>query len=173
MLPLPDQVCKTFDMGLFGFTLRTRKPAELQEIPAIVAAYLRDGRVYMHPYTMTVVGLSVFTEPVVVMDETDGLIGEELLALLSAKRFRVPHPKSWNGFNAPLLKAANARSFNVFAQSARYVRASVEKDDVCLQSTKNGGAKHGFTDLIGKKKLCRATSPEVREALRVAFSECE
>jgi hypothetical protein len=127
----------------------------------------------MHPNVKTTAGLSIFSEPVVAMDEMAPGLAEELLAILSATRSTVPHPRSWNGLVAPLLQAANVRSYKAFAESTKCVGVDLEKQVVSFLPTRNGGRQQGFFHLNNKVVRCRAGPTEVDQALRAAFNACE
>jgi len=78
-----------------------------------------------------------------VATEFDRKLVGQLLAVLAKSRKNVPHPTSWAGLTAPLLKAAGVRSYNAFANSAKCVGASLEGDSVTLLPTKTEPGK-GF-----------------------------
>src|SRR5229473_5466704 len=111
------------------------------------AAFQRDGKVYLHPYARTIQGLLVFSGPVVVMGLADDRIAAELLATLSRSLADVPHPTSWKGLTAPLLRAASMRSYEAFARTAKLVEVDLEGDEVSFRPTKNCGPRGGFFHL--------------------------
>jgi hypothetical protein len=136
------------------------------------AIYRRGGKVFMHPYSTSTQGLWIFTEPVFVATEFDRKLAGQLLAILAKSRENVPHPKSWAGLTAPLLKAAGARSYNAFANSAKCVEAVLDGDSVTLLPTKTEPG-NGFAHLNHKVIRCRVNKDDLLQGLRAAFDACE
>jgi hypothetical protein len=137
------------------------------------AAFQRAGKIFMHPYSETTQGFWIFSEPVAVAQAADNRLGAELLAILSKSETRIPHPASWKGLTAPLLKAAGARSFDEFARLARSVDAYLEGGLVTLTPTTNGGPGASFLHANERAIRCRAVDDELTKALTMAFEACD
>ena len=137
------------------------------------AAFQRGGNIFMHPYSETTQGFWIFSDPVLVVRDTDPAIASQLLDALSKSAKNVTHPTSWKGLTAPLLRAAGVRSFDAFTKSAKGVDVCLEGDCIMFTPTSNGGPKKAFLHLNHKVIRCRATEAEVTGALRAAFDACE
>jgi hypothetical protein len=90
----------------------------------LAAAFLRHGKIFLHPYSKTTGGFWIFSLPVFVIDEGDDGVGARVLRVLSESRESLPHPKLWKGLTDPLTRAAGVRSFNAFAKGAKCVNVS-------------------------------------------------
>src|SRR4029077_19494205 len=97
------------------------KPAEKS-----AAAYLRAGKIYLHPDSRTVKGFWIACEPILVTSDNDKGLGEQVLQVLAKSTENVPDPASfassdsWNSVKA-LVRAAGVRSYEAFANSAQCV----------------------------------------------------
>ena len=97
------------------------KPAEKS-----AAAYLRAGKIYLHPDSRTVKGFWIACEPILVTNENDRGLGEQVLQILAKSTENIPDPESlassdsWNSVKA-LVRAAGVRSYEAFANSAQCV----------------------------------------------------
>jgi hypothetical protein len=137
------------------------------------AAFLRDGKVFLHPYSRTTDGFWIFSTPVLIAGESDENIGGQLLTVLSESTENVPHPTTWKGLTNPLLRAAGIRSFDTFARSAKCVDISCDEGSVTLTPTKNGGLRRAFLYLNDKVIKCEPSEGRLTGALRSAFDTCE
>jgi hypothetical protein len=138
------------------------------------AAFLRKGKIFLHPYSRTTQGFWIFSLPVVVADENDEDLGGKLLTILSNSAESVPHPATWKGLTDPLLKAAGVRSFASFTKFANGVDITRDEDGVItFMPTKNGGPRNAFLHLDDKLIRSSAAEEDLESALRAAFAACE
>jgi hypothetical protein len=144
----------------------------------IAAAYLRAGKIYLHPDSRTIKGFWITCEPILVTSESDKSLGEQVLQTLAKSTENLPDPelrgsasKSWNGAKA-LLKAAGARSYEAFADSAKCVGILFDGTDVIFTPTLNGGYQRRFLNLKTKIR-CQPVDAEVAAGLIAAFEACE
>jgi hypothetical protein len=71
-----------------------------------------------------------------------------------------------------LVKAAGARSYEAFADSAQCVGVRLDDSGVEFSPSRNGGPRERFLYL--KKKIrCQPDEREVARALKEAFDACE
>jgi len=148
------------------------KPAEKS-----AAAYLRAGKIYLHPDSRTVKGFWIACEPVLVTSENEKDLGEQVLKILAKSTENVPDPESlassdsWNSVRA-LARAAGVRSYEAFANSAQCVGILLDDTGVAFVPTRNGGPRKRFLYL--KQKLrCQPRESEVAATLMAAFDACE
>jgi len=141
------------------------------------AAYLRNGRIYLHPDSKTIKGFWIACEPVLVTSENDKSLGAQLLEILAKSTEGVPDPESlatsdsWSVIRA-LVKAAGARSYEAFADSTQCVGVRLDQMGVEFTPTRNGGPRKRFLYL--KKKIrCKPVEAEVAAGLIAAFEACE
>jgi hypothetical protein len=141
------------------------------------AAYLRNGKIYLHPDSRTIKGFWIACEPILVTCESDKGLGEQVLRTLAKSTENVPDPESlaasdsWSVIKT-LVKAAGARSYEAFADSAQCVGIRSDDTDVVFTPTRNGGPRKRFLYL--KKKIRRQpVEAEVAAALIEAFDGCE
>jgi hypothetical protein len=141
------------------------------------AAYLRKGKIYMHPDSRTTKGFWIACEPILVTSESEKTLGEQVLQVLAKSTDGVPHPEtlvnsdSWSVIKA-LVKEAGVRSYEAFADSAQCVGIELEEADVLFSPTLNGGRGRRFLYL--KKEIrCKPVEAEVAAALMEAFAACE
>ena len=108
------------------------------------AAYLRSGKIYLHPYSRTVKGFYIACEPILVTSESDETLGEQVLQILAKSTENIPHSESlrtsdsWNSIKA-LVRAAGVRSYEAFADSDKGVGVRLDDADVVFTPTLNGG----------------------------------
>jgi hypothetical protein len=137
------------------------------------AAFLRKGRIFLHPYARTTLGFWIFSLPVYVADESDQDVGGKLLAVLSNSAEGIPHPATWKGLTDPLLQAAGVRSFDSFTKFTRCLDITCDEDAVVLIPTKNGGPRDAFLHLNDKAITCSPSESDLASAVRTAFQNCE
>jgi hypothetical protein len=87
------------------------------------AAYLRNSKIYMHPFSRTIKGFWIACEPILVSSEGDKNLGAQLLAALARSTGNIPDPESLGRGDRStvmkkLVKAAGCRSYEGFADSA-------------------------------------------------------
>jgi hypothetical protein len=148
------------------------KPAEKS-----AAAYLRNGRIYLHPDSRTIKGFWIACEPILVTSENDKGLGEQVLQILAKSTENIPDPESlassdsWNSIKA-LVRAAGVRSYEAFANFAQCVGILLDDTGVVFTPTRNGGPRKRFLYL--KQKIrCQPVETEVAAALMAAFDACE
>ena len=137
------------------------------------AAFERSGKVFLHPYSRTVQEFWVFSSPVTVTNWSDEELGNALLATLDQSRAGVPHPSSWEGLTAPLLRAAAVKSFGTFVTGASAVEVLSENEVIKLVPTRNGGKGNAFQHLTAKAIRSGSEPQELKRMLRRAFDLCE
>jgi hypothetical protein len=59
------------------------------------AAYLREGKIYLHPDSRTTKGFWIACEPLLVTTENENRLGEQVLQTLSRSTENIPHPESF------------------------------------------------------------------------------
>jgi hypothetical protein len=90
------------------------------------AAYLRTEKIYLHPDSGSIKGFWIACEPILVTSGSDESLGEQVLQALEKSTANVPDPESmatsdsWKVIKT-LVKAAGARSYEGFADSAQCV----------------------------------------------------
>ncbi|SRR5712691_549403 len=137
------------------------------------AAFLRNGKVFLHPYSGTTAGFWIFSMPVLVLNEGDENTGAQILLALSNSRENIPHPPTWTGLVDPLLNTAGVKSFNSFMKGAKCVDVSHDQKGVTFTPTTNGGPRKGFVALTGKGIKAGTSEEELTRGLRAAFDACE
>jgi hypothetical protein len=143
----------------------------------LAAAYLRAGKIYLHPDSRTIKGFWIACEPIHVTSKSDKSLGEQVLKTLAKSTENIPDPESlatsdsWNVIKA-LVKAAGARSYEGFADSTQCVGIMLDGADVTFTPTRNGGPGRRFLDLKTKIR-CQPVEAEVAAALIEAFDACE
>jgi hypothetical protein len=108
----------------------------------LAASYLRAGRLYLHPESRTIKGFWITSEPILVTSEDE------------------------------LIKAAGARSYEAFADSAKRVGILLDNNEVVFTPTSNGGPGRGFLNLKTKIR-CQPIEAEVAVGPLAAFEACE
>jgi hypothetical protein len=141
------------------------------------AAYLRDGKIFLHPDSRTIKGFWIACEPVLVTSEDDKNLGAHLLQILATSTEGIPDPESlvtgdsWSAIKT-LVKAAGARSYEGFADSAQCVGVRLDDAGVEFTPTRNGGPRKRFL-YLKKRMRCNPVEAEVARALIEAFDACE
>src|ERR1700737_3225424 len=132
------------------------------------------GRIFLHAYSKTQVGLSVLSQPVLAADPRDPAeLGRAILLALAGSKEGVPHPSIWDDICAPLIKLAGAKSRRAFYGSARCVRIRRQSDRVSFTPMRNLGTRKGYEPLNGKDRTCLPESAELGNTLLSAFQEAE
>jgi hypothetical protein len=137
------------------------------------AAFMRKEKMFLHPDSRTTRGFWILSTPVVVATKDDKDLGAKIMMVLSQSRDGVPHPVSWKRLTDPLLRAAGARSFAAFAESAKSVDISLEDGRMVFTPSKNGGPRNAFLHLNDKSIRCLPSEAEAADCLRAAFDACE
>jgi hypothetical protein len=141
------------------------------------AAYLRSGKIYLHPDSRTIKGFWIACEPILVTSENDKSLGEQVLQILAKSTENVPDPESlrtsdsWNVIKM-LVKTAGARSYEAFADSTKCVGMMLDDKEVLFTPTLNGGYRRQFLYLKTKIR-CQPIEAEVAASLIAAFEACE
>jgi hypothetical protein len=141
------------------------------------AAYLRDGKIFLHPDSRAIKGFWIACEPVLVTSKDDKNLGPQLLQIFETSTEGIPDPESLakgdsSNVIRTLVKAAGARWYEGFADSAQCV--GVRLDDVGMEFTPtgNGGPRKRFLYL--KKRIrCNPIESEVAASPIEAFDACE
>jgi hypothetical protein len=141
------------------------------------AAYLRDGKIYLHPDSRTIKGFWIACEPIVVTSENERSLGQQVLQVLAKSAENVPDPASLAaGDKADVIKtlvrAAGVRSYEAFADSTQCVGMTLNDSGVVFTPTRNGGPRRRFLDLKTDIR-CPPVEAEVASALMAAFDACE
>jgi hypothetical protein len=141
------------------------------------AAYLRTGKIYLHPDSRTIKGFWIACEPILVTSGSDESLGEQVLQTIEKSTANVPDPESmatsdsWKVIKT-LVKAAGARSYEGFADSAQCVGIMLDDTGVVFTPTRNGGPRKRFLNLKTKIR-CQPVGDEVAASLIAAFDACE
>jgi hypothetical protein len=141
------------------------------------AAYLRTGKIFLHPDSRTIKGFWIACEPILVSSDSDKDLGERVLQALAKSTENVSDPESlatsdsWNSIKA-LINAAGVRSYEAFADSAKCVGILLDDKEVVFTPTLNGGYRRRFLDLKTKIR-CQPIEAEVAAGLIAAFEACE
>jgi hypothetical protein len=141
------------------------------------AVYQLKDRIFVHPWQKTTAGLGIASEPYVSLPLDTHELGHAVLAALAESGKTVPHPASWKGQDAPLLKAAGVRSQKAFQTGSRFVHVEREGRTLRIEPSHNGGTKgddKGFNPLPGLAlslpldSTAEAVGSAVRAALDVS-----
>jgi hypothetical protein len=143
----------------------------------LATAYLRVGKIYLHPESRTIKGFWIACEPIVVTSQSDQGLGEQVLQTLAKSTNNIPDPDSlatsdsWDVIKR-LVKAAGVRSYEAFADSTQCVGIMLDDKELELTPTLNGGYRRRFLNLKTKMR-CQPIAAEVAAALMAAFEACE
>jgi hypothetical protein len=141
------------------------------------AAYLQAENIYLHPDSRTIKGFWIACEPILVISGSDESLGEQVLQTLAKSTANVPDPESmatsdsWKVIKR-LVKAAGARSYEGFADSAQCVGIMLDDTGVVFTPTRNGGPRKRFLYLKTEMR-CPPVGDEVAATLIAAFDACE
>jgi hypothetical protein len=140
-------------------------------------AYLRNEKIYLHPYAKTIKGLWTACEPILVTSENDESLGKTILRTLANSTENIPHPELQARGDASsamraLVRAAGVRSYEAFADSTQCVGIKLDVTEVEFTPTLNGGYRRRFLDLETTIR-CRPVEAEIAAALISAFQACE
>jgi hypothetical protein len=104
-------------------------------------------------------------------------LGAQLLQILARSTEGIPAPESLATADSrsvikTLVKAAGARSYEGFADSAQCVGIKLDGSDVVFTPTLNGGYRRRFLNLKTKIR-CQPIEAEMAASLLEAFEACE
>jgi len=137
-------------------------------------AYEWRGRIFLHAYSKTTVGLSVLSQPVLSADPRDPQeLGRAILLALAGSKEGVPHPSIWDDLSAPLIKFAGAKSRSAFYGSARCVDIKCQGDRVTFTPMRHLGGRKGYEPLKGKDRSSLPDSADLGSTLLSAFQDAE
>jgi hypothetical protein len=139
----------------------------------LASIYLRKQDILIHASSRTTAGVWIMAEPIARLDADclDERLGEAARAALEGSCQGVPHPASWTGFFAPVLRLAKVRSWAAFVKGARLVCLEQEAGEIKLIPAGNIGPKEGFEDrpsaiaVIPQGASAGAIGAAVRDAL--------
>jgi hypothetical protein len=140
-------------------------------------AYLRDEKIYLHPYSRTIKGRWTASEPILVTSEKDESLGEKVLQTLAGSSENIPHPELRDRADESsavraLVRAAGVRSYEAFADTTQCVSIKLDSAAVEFTPTLNGGYRRRFLNL--KTTItCQPTQAEIAASLISAFQACE
>jgi len=98
-------------------------------------------------------------------------IGDAIKACLEQSRQGIPHPKAFGGLFDTVLALAGAKTYRIFARSAKCVEIEAPDDEnVVLIPTRNGGVKEGFLPMETQSFARLSSSEDLGFALISAFS---
>jgi hypothetical protein len=143
----------------------------------MASAFLRNGKIYLFPYSRTIKGFWIGCEPILVTSESEKSLGKQVLQTLAKSTENVADPESlvasdsWNSTRA-LVKAAGVGSYEGFADSAKCVGILLDDKEVVFTPTLNGGYRRRFLNLKTKIR-CQPIEGEVAGGLIAAFEACE
>jgi hypothetical protein len=143
------------------------------------AVYRLKDRILVHPWQETEMGLGIAAAPYasLPLDAAADALGDGVLAALAESGKEVPHPSSWKGQSAPLLKAAGVRSEKALHTGSRYLMVEREGKTLRIEPSRNGGTKgdtKGFEPLPQLAiSLDAGAAPEaLGAAIRAALERC-
>ena len=149
---------------------------------AVDVHLLKDGRVFLQPYSTAENGHEIFDGlPEVVASIDDPVVvGMALQAALDRSNARVLPAVDYRATppDTEFLKWVGARSFAVYARGVRSVSVTTTPqspaDTVTIQSEQNQGARGGFVPIDGTEFELSYSSPEelgraVQEAMEKAI----
>jgi hypothetical protein len=117
-----------------------------------VSAFRLRDRIFVHPNCLTTAGLRIAAPDYFSLtpDADPEAVGQAISVALERSSTIVPHPASWAGLAKPRLQAAGLKSEAAFVRGARLVEVSMDKTELRLVATHNGGSKgdgKGFSSL--------------------------
>jgi hypothetical protein len=105
----------------------------------------RDGRIYLHAYQKSSMGINLAGPPFIKIEPSDILeMPEAIKKLLAIEPATVPHPKAFDQLE-PLYSIAECKDWKEFAKGTLCLHVGVEDGIVRVTRTKKDGA--GFSDL--------------------------
>jgi hypothetical protein len=110
--------------------------------------YMRNKRFIVHPWSTTLTGLLIATEPFIVLDGAVSPedLGKAICHALDSAASGLPYPERWLDIDKPLLSAAGVKSWKAFVKQAACC-LTLEKDKVIeIVPQKNLGTRDGFQD---------------------------
>ena len=131
-------------------------------------AYLRKGKIVVHPLSETVRYSTVFAEPVIESSEDDPALGEKVLQALAHSKHGDPHPADlWKNIDLPeTMRQAfgtKAKTYNGIVRGTRLVGITLDEDKIELMPTRNGGVGDAFLHIPARKILCASTPTAVAQ----------
>jgi hypothetical protein len=136
-------------------------------------AYQRGDTIFFHPYSETMAGVWILSEPILKLKIYDReKLGEVALDTLNYSKTNVPHPIVWKGLFDPMLREARVKSWSAFSKSAKCVQIEFWENRISMLPTRNLGAKAGFEPIENMRKDCPPLSKDVADTLLSAFEDC-
>jgi hypothetical protein len=134
------------------------------------AIYKKSGRLFVHSWSETTVGLLVFWEPVIALPEdcADGELNAAVRSALAASVKGVPHPDrpADRGLGRQMLKLAGEKTWNAFAKGASCVQVGEEAGGIGVTPTKNLGPRGGFAEDVPRKVTVPSGSDDLAATIR-------
>ncbi|MDF3033092.1 MAG: hypothetical protein K0R76_46 [Alphaproteobacteria bacterium] len=140
-----------------------------------------DGVIRIVTKATTTMGLSVASEPVYFLKDTDNpeAIGLKALEALNGFRERsVPHPKNqeeWKIGDLKWLKSLQITSWrNFLKKGAKSLLLKMKEDTITILPTKVSLKGGGGASFLEHKKIVCSTQPqELGQTILAAFGDCE
>ena len=135
----------------------------------------KDDHLFIETYSQTTTGLWISVGEVCRIRADDHeRAGEALLTALQRSSVGIPHPSQseWKNFEAPLLRAAAARSWSAFMRNTKSVGIDLQDGIIRLIPDKNCGPKKGYEPIeTAAIEIPAESSPaQVGTALREAMT---
>jgi hypothetical protein len=141
------------------------------------SAYQRKNHIILFAVSDTTAGVGIAAAPVLRVESSDVTeLGRAVLTALEGSQRNVPHPArdEWKEVAAPVLKAADVKSWHALAKAAKNVDIRFDTNRVSFIPTRNLGPKDGFIGLPAE--TVRTSAPMEKElglALMAAFEDAE
>ena len=138
------------------------------------SALLKNGKVLLQGYSQTTSGVSIAHGPVYVagIGQTSE-IGRNIFQALNQSTHGLPHPgqTEWKAVQAPMLKAAGAKTWAGLAKGSKAVGLTCEGEPVIMMPSSGYENKGGA--ILSERTLKSEISAEnIGERLVEAFDAC-
>jgi len=141
------------------------------------ATAYKKNSIIITPLSMTTAGVWIASSPAVSVaeDKVRSVLGVAVLDALAASQHGVAHPSQadWEKVAEPVLKLANAKSWNAFAMGAKCVGIELSTNRVSFVPRKNEGPRGGFSDIEEQRRDCPPVAESVGAALTEAFEDAQ
>ena len=123
--------------------------------------YRRKQRFLVHSSSRTTDGVWILGPPYLVVAEGDDHALERAIqSALEGSRADVPHPRTFEGLQDPLLALAGVKNWKAFSKGAECVEVADDGDHIALTPTKNRGPQ-GFEHDVARRVLLARNTTEL------------
>ena len=136
-----------------------------------VSAFLRGGGIYLQATSETTAGVWIGTGPVAVIDRQAEGLGLAILTSLGFSISPVRHPgqKEWQAVQAPLLDAADVKTWLTFAKHAKQVGISQSGSEIKLEPSSFQADRSWFKPIVEREMKCACDEHSLAAGLIAAF----